>query len=667
VTGGSFQPLPSRRTARELLATAAVFLIVIVAAIGTAANQRAAATEQARQRFEQSAQQTAVAMEREVGTYLEKLRDVGAFMASAPNPTPAQFEQYVKDTKLFEQHPAVVGAFYLVRTPAEEFPAFKKAVLEREPGAFAIDLTNFGTPVAEGAPHYTLTHYQAGAIDLQFPRYTDVTPMSSLTEIIEAAGERGEGAAGSFQNDPLIKRVAELSDFPLIEGLKNVDFFLGLPVFGPNLADGSRPLEPIGWIGAPVDNFDSVVTAAAEDLPTGIGLQLTIDLTEVTGVDRKDLARVAEQRGTAGPSEAATFTRNGEFALEGIGWRLRIWSPPDADPLPATVPLVLAGGFVASTLVAALLYLRLRARDQERLHAAEIAEREEFQGEILDSVSTPMVVLDASGNVLRTNPAWEALVGSIDTTDEYLSVMRRFIRPTGDADRALADALWQVLRGEEASTETDVAFEDTVRRHWFTVRATRLQGRRGGAVVVHTDITERKRSHEDLEMKATRDDLTGLLNRMAFGLELESAIRAARTQESYVAAIFIDLDGFKPINDTFGHSAGDHVLREVARRISSAVRTSDRVARLGGDEFVVLVGPLADPALADTTANRILAALDRPITLDDGTVTSSVLASIGVAVSHSPLEASADDLLDRADQAMYQSKQSGGARVTVAR
>ncbi len=95
------------------------------------------------------------------------------------------------------------------------------------------------------------------------------------------------------------------------------------------------------------------------------------------------------------------------------------------------------------------------------------------------------------------------------------------------------------------------------------------------------------------------------------------------------------------------------------------MRTSARVARLGGDEFVVLVGRLADSNVATTTADRILAALDRPITLDDGTVTRSVLASIGVPVSHNPLGASAEDLLDRADQAMRQSKQSGGAQMTV--
>ncbi len=249
--------------------------------------------------------------------------------------------------------------------------------------------------------------------------------------------------------------MAELSDFPLIEGLTSVEFYLGLPVLAPRFDDGSRLREPIGRIGAPVDNFDSVVTAAAEHLPTGVGLQLTNDLTEV---------RVSTERiSPASPNnaerlgETATFTRNGEFTLEGIGLRLRIWSPPDADPLPATVPLVLTGGLFASTSVAALLYLRLRARDQERSHAAEIAEREEFQGEILDSVSMPMVLLDSSGTVLRTNPGWESLVGAVDTTDEYLSVTRRFIRPTGDADRDLADVLWQVLRGEQTSIKTDVA------------------------------------------------------------------------------------------------------------------------------------------------------------------------------------------------------------------
>jgi diguanylate cyclase (GGDEF)-like protein len=182
--------------------------------------------------------------------------------------------------------------------------------------------------------------------------------------------------------------------------------------------------------------------------------------------------------------------------------------------------------------------------------------------------------------------------------------------------------------------------------------------------VIHTDITERKRSHDELEFKANRDNLTGLLNRAALEAEIEAALRRARADGSSAAVLFIDLDGFKAINDTYGHSAGDEILRAVSTRVTSAVRTSDRVARLGGDEFVVLIAPLPSPRIAESTAERILRALTQPVHVGDHTI--GLGASVGVAVVEAPLDVDGADLIERADEAMYRAKQSGGARLEIA-
>ncbi len=179
-------------------------------------------------------------------------------------------------------------------------------------------------------------------------------------------------------------------------------------------------------------------------------------------------------------------------------------------------------------------------------------------------------------------------------------------------------------------------------------------------VAVHSDITGRKRSEAELELKASRDTLTGLLNRRAFEEELDRSVLLAQEKGSPLAVLFIDLDGFKPINDTHGHAVGDEVLRTVARRVAAAVRTTDRVGRLGGDEFVVLVGSLHDPGEAEGTAERILQSLREPVRT--GGLEIPIAVSIGVAALEARDGGSASELLARADQAMYEAKQSGGSR-----
>lgn len=158
----------------------------------------------------------------------------------------------------------------------------------------------------------------------------------------------------------------------------------------------------------------------------------------------------------------------------------------------------------------------------------------------------------------------------------------------------------------------------------------------------------------ELRRAATHDDLTGLLNRGALHA------RWPGRPEAGTAFLYVDLDGFKPINDALGHQAGDAVLVEVARRIRSVVRPEDDVVRLGGDEFAV-VCPDAGVGAARSIAERVVAAVAEPITLPDGP-TVAVSASIGVTEGGDTL----DHLIEAADTALYQAKRTGGARVVVA-
>ncbi|HEY7272703.1 MAG TPA: GGDEF domain-containing protein [Actinoplanes sp.] len=176
------------------------------------------------------------------------------------------------------------------------------------------------------------------------------------------------------------------------------------------------------------------------------------------------------------------------------------------------------------------------------------------------------------------------------------------------------------------------------------------------------DIRRREAVEAELQRLALHDPLTGLANRVLFYERVGHALTThARAGETF-AVLFIDLDGFKQVNDRFGHSAGDAVLRTVADRLSGCLRDSDTVARFGGDEFAVVVERLAAPGDVQITAERIVTAVGRPIEV--GSNQTRVTASVGIALNH-PGD-SADDILREADLAMYTAKTTGKSRHVLA-
>lgn len=170
---------------------------------------------------------------------------------------------------------------------------------------------------------------------------------------------------------------------------------------------------------------------------------------------------------------------------------------------------------------------------------------------------------------------------------------------------------------------------------------------------------ERKRSDDELTFLATHDVLTGLPNRKLILDRTEQLLARARRHATPLAAVFIDLDNFKLINDTLGHRAGDELLCAVTARLQSAVRDTDTLGRLGGDEFVVIADELSLAAGPELIAERLLEALSEPFTLADGGTRLKMTASVGVAAGARP---SADELLRDADIAMYRAKCNGKDR-----
>lgn len=174
-------------------------------------------------------------------------------------------------------------------------------------------------------------------------------------------------------------------------------------------------------------------------------------------------------------------------------------------------------------------------------------------------------------------------------------------------------------------------------------------------VSIRFDVTEKRKFLETLQWQAEHDELTGLPNRFLLSKALDQAIVKAKSQPSTVAVGVLDLDGFKQINDRYGHEIGDRLLVAVADRLKHSMRIEDTVARLGGDEFVLILD-VRDPKVLESALQRLLAALSAVYIIDG--IGINISASIGVTLYPNDNE-NADTLLRHADQAMYKAKQSG--------
>ncbi|MCP5169593.1 MAG: EAL domain-containing protein [Hahellaceae bacterium] len=184
----------------------------------------------------------------------------------------------------------------------------------------------------------------------------------------------------------------------------------------------------------------------------------------------------------------------------------------------------------------------------------------------------------------------------------------------------------------------------------------RLPGPTAGMVAVFQDISVTKTLQQQLQQQAISDPLTGLLNRSGFQKQLYDALERAKRLNTKLAVIYMDLDGFKRINDTFGHDKGDQLLREVARRLSEVKRSYDALARLGGDEFTMVLDNLKHSEDAARIAQKLLEALKPPYLIDD--IKLTVPASLGLANFPNAGE-TADELMQAADMAMYEAKSQG--------
>ncbi len=288
----------------------------------------------------------------------------------------------------------------------------------------------------------------------------------------------------------------------------------------------------------------------------------------------------------------------------------------------------------------------------DALHA-----REQLLGQLTETVPVGLFHADLSGNLLFANRRLSEMMGSALGPRLVDQLTRVDPEDRAELEAALATA----AGGVEFDSVIRILQEGRTRHCSVSVRPLRDDyGTVTGLTGCVEDVTASVQSRSDLEVKAISDPLTGCLNRAGTLAVLQDTLdraTAAGTDQVGTAAIFIDLDRFKPVNDEFGHATGDEVLLRVAERIRTSVRSGDVVGRLGGDEFLVVCPHVADPGTAMAIARSLTArAFGSPIGL--GTTSVEIRASLGVAWSDER-SAHAAVLVSQADAAMYQSKREG--------
>ncbi|MBT3011202.1 MAG: EAL domain-containing protein [Candidatus Thiodiazotropha sp. (ex Lucina aurantia)] len=267
-----------------------------------------------------------------------------------------------------------------------------------------------------------------------------------------------------------------------------------------------------------------------------------------------------------------------------------------------------------------------------------------------------ITVTDASGNIVSTNPAFEAITGY--SHEEVLGLNPRVLK-SGHHPDSFYKEMWDTLlltghwRGEIWNRRKN----GDAYPEWLTISAVKDGNDETTHYVgVFTDISQIKEAQDQINFLAHHDALTRLPNRALFRERFDHALMHARRENASIALLFLDLDRFKTVNDTLGHPVGDQVLLEVSKRMNLIIRASDTLARLGGDEFVLLLEEQTDAQHAAVVARKLIDLFSRPMIIGEHELV--VTASIGITLYPNDGD-DPDKLIRHADRAMYEAKQQG--------
>jgi diguanylate cyclase (GGDEF)-like protein/PAS domain S-box-containing protein len=294
---------------------------------------------------------------------------------------------------------------------------------------------------------------------------------------------------------------------------------------------------------------------------------------------------------------------------------------------------------------------------ERKLAEATLKNSEERYRTLVESSTDAILMLGRERNAVTCNQAFLDLFGYQKNEVEGQSI--RVLHPSEESYRAYGKATYPLVeRVGSLREEWDLMRKDgTIFSAEIVTSPIRsLDGTTTGYICLIRDITERKRAEEELAYMATHDSLTGLPNRTLFSDRLTMALTQGRRSKKNLAVMLLDLDYFKDVNDTLGHSMGDQLLRAVGNRLSGLLRKGDTIARIGGDEFLLLLPELLQIEYTTTLAQKILHAFREPFVFNDHQL--HITTSIGIAIFPDDGDNS-DTLMKNADIAMYRAKNKG--------
>ncbi len=305
------------------------------------------------------------------------------------------------------------------------------------------------------------------------------------------------------------------------------------------------------------------------------------------------------------------------------------------------------------------LVLRLRdslLQEHESHLQQVISEKLRLAAEVFKHSQEGIMITDSNNLIVTVNQAFSQITGY--TEDEVVGKSPRMLS-SGRQNKEFYSELWSTLlaKGHWKGEIWNRRKDGEIIPKWFSINTVRDQSNQVvNYVAIFSDISERKHAEEKIDFLAYHDALTNLPNRVLLRDRFAHAKAAAIRDHSGIAMMFVDLDNFKRINDSFGHQVGDQLLIQVVERIRGLVRQTDTICRQGGDEFIVLLPDMLDPQVATRITQDILDAISAPLSLGGHTV--SVSASVGIALFPSDGD-DFDTLMKSADAAMYDAKASG--------
>ena len=586
-------------------------------------------------RFQARAQELHQALQSRLDAYSQALRGAQAYAGSVGRPDRTDFARLNAILRLSDTLPGIAAFSYLTAVRGSERETFQRA-LKKEYSDFDI------RPRGERSEYVVVTTvapetpYNLRAIG------SDSLASDIRREAITAARDSGETRITARLNLVMDPRDAPPAFLMYQAVYRNGE----LP---PSVDD--RRARIAGYFVSAF-RVDALVTAVIG------GRHRDIALRVYDGFDRRDdnlyfASHPGQTFADARHSLAATVE------VGGRSWLVEYAALPefnvDGEGLDSSSRL-LAAGIIVSLLLASIVWslasTRERALRLARNMTRTLRENESKLRALFEQAPVGIWLIDRSGRIIDCNDKFSAYAGA------DRSQIIGFDMLGSARDTSLNESLRRAIGGETVRIEGSYTSTTGNRSSVYSwhFQPVLIDDEAAFVLCFVEDISARKLAEAHIEHLAHHDTLTGLANRSLLRDRLQQAIAAAQRNKHKAALFFIDLDFFKHINDTLGHSAGDAMLIEIAARLRQRVRASDTLARIGGDEFVILLSNIETAEDCMRVAESVIAAIAEPITLDGHSFSST--ASIGIAMWPADGEDS-ETLTRNADVAMYHAKRSG--------